>query len=100
MGMDLDAFIDRWGEEEGGAERANFPAFLYELTQVLGVPAPDPARATTEFNDYVFERAVRPSGPENVAPKRIDLYKRNHFILEAKQSRQRKDNAKFVPNFE
>ena len=98
--MDLNAFIKKWSDEEGGAERANFPGFLYELTQVLKVAPPDPARATTEFNDYVFERAVRPSGPETTAPKRIDLYKRNHFILEAKQSRQSKDNAKFVPGFE
>jgi hypothetical protein len=97
--MDLNLFLDRWLNQEGGAERANYQAFLVELTQVLGVPLPDPAQATTELNDYVFERAVRAAGPENTAPKRIDLYKRNCFLLEAKQSRQNKDNAKFVPNY-
>lgn len=97
--MDLNIFLERWLNQEGGAERANYQAFLVELTQVLGVPLPDPAQATTELNDYVFERAVRAAGPENTAPKRIDLYKRNCFLLEAKQSRQNKDNAKFVPNY-
>jgi hypothetical protein len=58
--MDLNAFMDRWSGLEGGAERANYQAFLSELTDVLGVARPDPAQATTELNDYVFERAVRP----------------------------------------
>jgi hypothetical protein len=56
--MDLSVFLDRWSDLEGGAERANFPAFLGELTDVLGVPRPDPSEATTQLNDYVFERAV------------------------------------------
>ena len=95
--MDLDYFLDRWSGREGGAERANYQAFLSELTEVLGVARPDPSAATTELNDYVFERAVRPVGQPNAQPKRIDLYKRDHFILEAKQSRWRVDNAKYVP---
>lgn len=94
--MELDVFLQRWSGGEGGAERANYALFLTELTSVLGVPAPDPARADTESNDYVFERAVRPYGLQTAQPKRIDLYKRGCFILEAKQSRQRPDNAKFV----
>ncbi|MFY7759240.1 class I SAM-dependent DNA methyltransferase [Aquidulcibacter sp.] len=98
--MDLDYFLDRWSGREGGAERANYQAFLSELTEVLGVARPDPSAATTELNDYVFERAVRPVGQPNAQPKRIDLYKRDHFILEAKQSRWRVDNAKYVPNYE
>ncbi|MCE2891931.1 MAG: class I SAM-dependent DNA methyltransferase [Hyphomonadaceae bacterium] len=98
--MDLDYFLDRWSGREGGAERANYQAFLSELTEVLGVARPDPSAATTELNDYVFERAVRPVGQPNVQPKRIDLYRRDHFILEAKQSRWRVDNAKYVPNYE
>src|SRR3712207_4504630 len=60
--------------------------FLSELCRVLGVAPPQPA-GDRESNDYVFERAVRPRGQEPAAPKRIDLYKRNAFILEAKQSR-------------
>lgn len=98
--MDLDYFLGRWSGREGGAERANYQALLSELTEVLGVARPDPSAATTELSDYVFERAVRPVGQPNVQPKRIDLYRRDHFILEAKQSRWRVDNAKYVPNYE
>lgn len=62
--------------------------FLTELCDVLGVAAPDPAGSDHKSNDYVFERAVRPRESDGGrTPKRIDLYKRGAFILEAKQSR-------------
>jgi hypothetical protein len=84
----IESFISRWTAREGGAERANYQMFLSELCDVLGVKRPDPAGAEREQNDYVFERAVRPRGSDTTtAPKRIDLYKKNAFILEAKQSR-------------
>ncbi|MBP0617677.1 class I SAM-dependent DNA methyltransferase [Jiella mangrovi] len=85
---DIEAFIERWTAREGGAERANYQMFLTELCDVLEVPRPEPAGAERGFNDYVFERAVRPrESEETAAPKRIDLYKKGCFILEAKQSR-------------
>src|ERR1700731_1910137 len=84
------AFIARWQGREGGQERANYAPFLSELCDVLGVPRPDPAGATTENNNYVFERAVREAQPDGTASlRRIDLYKRGCFVLEAKQSRQK-----------
>jgi hypothetical protein len=86
--MDVDAFIQRWTAREGGAERANYQMFLAELCDVVGVPRPDPAGAQTHLNDYVFERAVKSGEIDLTAStKRIDLYKRGAFILEAKQSR-------------
>ena len=86
--MDVAYFIERWTAREGGAERANYQMFLSELCDVLGVGRPQPAGAQTAHNDYVFERAVRPRASEGTtAPKRIDLYKKAAFILEAKQSR-------------
>ncbi|HEY8566385.1 MAG TPA: DNA methyltransferase [Beijerinckiaceae bacterium] len=86
--MNIDAFIARWTAREGGAERANYQMFLSELCDVLGVARPDPAGVERGQNDYVFERAVRPrAGDPTTAPKRIDLYKKGAFILEAKQSR-------------
>ena len=54
----FDRFIERWRRNEGGAERANFPLFLTELCALLDLPQPDPADATHEHNDYVFERDV------------------------------------------
>lgn len=95
--MNVEDFIQRWNGREGGQERANYGGFLYELCDVLGVARPDPADASHEHNDYVFERAVRDIGRDGAtSAKRIDLYKRDCFILEAKQSRQDKGNAKLV----
>lgn len=88
--MDVESFIARWQRNEGGAERANYALFLTELTELLGLPRPDPANASHEHNDYVFERAVTfrdESG--RTSPGRIDLYKRGCFVLEAKQSREK-----------
>src|SRR5919107_2288689 len=83
----IEAFISRWTAREGGAERANYQMFLSELCDVLGVKRPDPSGSDRDYNDYVFERAVRSRDSDGAAPKRIDLYKKNAFILEAKQSR-------------
>ena len=86
----VEAFIARWQGREGGQERANYALFLSELCDVLGVARPDPASATTEANDYVFERVVQDLHAEGgVSHRRIDLYKRGSFVLEAKQSRQK-----------
>jgi len=87
----IERFIARWQGHEGGQERANYGLFLTELCTALGLPQPDPAQATHEFNDYVFERAVRRHRDEGESVGRIDLYKRNSFVLEAKQSRWQGD---------
>ncbi|MEJ0015566.1 MAG: DNA methyltransferase [Acetobacteraceae bacterium] len=93
----VEAFIGRWQGREGGQERANYALFLSELCDVLGVARPDPASATTEANDYVFERVVQEFDTEgSVAHRRIDLYKRGCFVLEAKQSRQKGGNKEVL----
>ncbi|MCF3638567.1 class I SAM-dependent DNA methyltransferase [Rhizobium sp. TRM95111] len=84
----VEAFIARWQGQEGGQERANYALFLTELCDLLDLPHADPASAGHEANDYVFERTVRDPGRDGTfTPKRIDLYKRDCFVLEAKQSR-------------
>jgi len=77
-------FIAKWNGTEA-AERANYIPFLNELCGVLGVPLPDPASGSG--GDYRFERGVqhREVGG-SVNPRRIDLYKRGCFVLEAKQA--------------
>jgi len=75
------AFIERWSGREGGAERANYALFLTEMTQALDLPTPEPADSQS---GYRFEFPVEGDFGQ---PLRIDLYKRGHFILEAKQSR-------------
>ncbi len=96
MTLMVENFIARWQGREGGQERANYAMFLTELCTVLELGQPDPADNSHEFNDYAFERAVKDGG-RGSAPsyKRIDLYKRNSFILEAKQSRWK--GEKLVP---
>ncbi|HEX8485856.1 DNA methyltransferase [Sphingomonas sp.] len=85
----VDAFIARWRANEGGAERANYVLFLTELCALLDLPTPDPADATHGRNDYVFERAVDAIDADGaVRHRRIDLYRRGCFVLEAKQSRE------------
>jgi hypothetical protein len=72
-----------------GQERANYVLFLTELCRLLGLPQPDPADATHDRNDYVFERAVDAlDAAGQVSHRRIDLYRRGCFVLEAKQSRE------------
>ena len=82
----LEAFITRWGDG-GGTERANYQLFLTELCAMLGLPQPDPAGDDTEQNSYVFERRVDIHKPDGTSARGyIDLYKRDCFVLEAKQT--------------
>ena len=77
-------------EQSGGSEMANAQLFLERLTRELGVAQPSPAREDTRHNDYVFERNVtfrHPNGTTSTG--RIDCYKRDSFIWEAKQSAKR-----------
>jgi MmeI, DNA-methyltransferase domain/MmeI, N-terminal domain/MmeI, helicase spacer domain/MmeI, target recognition domain len=84
---DIETFIARWQGQEGGQERANYALFLTELCDALELPHPEPADARHERNDYVFERVVTRHRDDGDAIGRIDLYRRNSFVLEAKQSR-------------
>ncbi|MVA56192.1 class I SAM-dependent DNA methyltransferase [Agrobacterium vitis] len=101
----VEAFIQRWQGQDGGQERANYALFLTELCDLLGLPHADPASAAHENNDYVFERAVKEVARDgSSSQKRIDLYKRNCFVLEAKQSRfsgeKKLENAPALPGLE
>jgi len=82
-----EVFVARWQGQEGGQERANYSLFLTELCDALDLPHPDPAGPQRERNDYVFERVVTRHLDDGDAIGRIDLYRRNSFVLEAKQSR-------------
>jgi hypothetical protein len=97
----IEAFISRSQGCECGQERANYGMFLAELRAAIGVPAPDPAAATTSEDDYVLERAAKLRGADGAASNgRIDLYKCGCFVLEAKQSREMRGKAKFVETHE
>jgi hypothetical protein len=89
------AFVTRW-KNSGGAERANYTSFLTELCDVLKVEPPRPSANDAERDEYVFERSVifhHPDGANSTG--RIDLYKRNAFVLEAKQGIEAETPALF-----
>jgi hypothetical protein len=75
------AFIARWAAASA-SERANSQPFLCELCDMLGVARPEPTRET----GYAFEYDVMEHHPDGSTTKgRIDLYKRECFVLESKQ---------------
>ncbi|WP_374945037.1 DNA methyltransferase [Sphingomonas sp.] len=83
--MTLEQLLKKWVGKTGAGERAEYQLFLTEFAQALGVPVPGDAGFATE--DYRFEAPVRSEAVFGTrSTKRIDLYKRNCFVLEAKQS--------------
>ncbi|MFP4209261.1 MAG: type IIL restriction-modification enzyme MmeI, partial [Wenzhouxiangella sp.] len=81
----IDAFIHRW-QDARGKERANYQLFLTELCQLLDLPGPEPAGDNDADDAYVFERRVDIHHPDGTTTRGyIDLYKRGHFVLEAKR---------------
>lgn len=82
--MTVEDFIEKW-ENCSGHERSNYAAFLSDFAHVMGVPTPGPG-GTQSLGDYQFDGPVA-GGSEGGNTGFIDLYKRGHFILEAKQSK-------------
>ena len=84
--MAISAFIDKYWGKAGGGERANYQMFFTEFTQALGLPVPN--AKGQGLGEYEFEAPVSSAAVySGKGTKRIDLYKRDCFILEAKQSR-------------
>jgi len=78
-------FIANW-RSTGGSELANTQSFINGLCTLIGVPVPHGSKADDAGNDYVFERRVfQDNGDGTQSFGRIDCYKRDSFILEAKQ---------------
>ena len=78
-------FITRW-QQSDGAERANYQLFLSELCDFLQVDRPEPSQGIEDFNTYVFDKSIAIRNPDGTTSRGfIDLYKRNTFVLEAKQ---------------
>lgn len=92
----VESFIGRWSKSSG-SERSNYALFLSELCDLISVARPEPAQEDRKLNDYVFERSVdKKNSDGRQTTGFIDLYKRNCFVLEAKQSRM-KDGKKQIP---
>lgn len=82
--MDVEGFIARW-KASGGSESANFHSFAHDLTDLLGVPRPDPATGDLKRDSYRFEHPVTFIHTGSKSHGRIDLYRAGHFVMEAKQ---------------
>ncbi len=83
--IDVDGFIEHW-KHTGGSELANTQSFINGLCHLIGVEAPHGSRVDDTSNDYVFERRVfQDNGDGTQSFGRIDCYRRDCFILEAKQ---------------
>ncbi|WP_299820204.1 DNA methyltransferase [uncultured Pontibacter sp.] len=81
----IESFISRW-KASGASERANYQLFLTELCELLGVEKPMPATDKVHEANYTFERpVVFDDGEGRTSTNFIDLYKKDCFVLEAKQ---------------
>ncbi|GAB3833640.1 hypothetical protein GCM10028895_52840 [Pontibacter rugosus] len=81
----VEQFISRW-KASGASERANYQLFLTELCELLGVEKPQPATDKVHEATYTFERpVVFDDGEGKTSTNFIDLYKKDCFVLEAKQ---------------
>jgi hypothetical protein len=82
----VDEFINKWSGLAGGAEKANFGPFIYDLVRALELPEPEPAEGG-KLGSYQFEAPIPNASFRNPQNKgSADLYKRGCFIMEAKQS--------------
>ncbi|MGQ7269970.1 class I SAM-dependent DNA methyltransferase [Marinobacter sp. V034] len=82
----VDEFLKRW-KGNTGSERANFQSFMRDLCTLLDLPHPDPGEGDTSQNSYVFERFIASARVDgNTDNRYIDLYRRDCFVLEGKQT--------------
>jgi hypothetical protein len=82
----LGGFIERWKGADGG-ERAQSQSFLLDLCEVLGVERPEPASRDRYGFEFPVRKPTRPDAPD--ATGWIDFYRRDCFVLESKQSREK-----------
>ena len=83
----LQRLAQRWATAKP-AERANAQSYIIELCQALGVEPPRPAGGGYEFEFPI--RVVGRDGTEST--NFVDLYKAEHFALEAKDQDPDKPN--------
>lgn len=90
MNVSIEDFVREW-EDSAASERANKDLFCIGLSELLGVPRPQKSTGDSARDTYVFEHDatfVQPDGRHTVG--KIDLYKKDCFILEAKQGSHEK----------
>ena len=82
----VEDFLKRW-KGNSGSERSNFQSFMRDLCTLLDLPHPEPGEGDTNQNAYVFERFISsPRVDGNTESRYLDLYRRDCFVLEGKQT--------------
>lgn len=77
----VERFIERW-KDVTASELATAQSFVIDLCELLEVEKPH----ATADQDYMFERPLKEAhGDGSQSDRRVDCYKRGHFILEAKK---------------
>ncbi len=95
LSSNQEGFILRW-QRSSASERANYALFLSELCDFLDLPRPQPSQADEDANVYVIDKAVYYIELDgSTTTNFIDLYKRNCFVLEAKQGSNPKQEVLF-----
>lgn len=91
--MTVDEFIAEWWGKPGGAEKSNFAPFVFDLCDLLDEKRPGQSEQR-KLGAYEFEGSV-PKGSfrSHDAGGSIDLYMRGHFVMEAKQSYLKAEQA-------
>jgi hypothetical protein len=88
-----ESFVQRW-RKSSASERANYALFLSEVCDFLDLPRPDPSQADESLNAYMIDKAVHFTEFEgSTTTNYIDLYRRNCFVLEAKQGSAEESSA-------
>ena len=88
----LRALAAKWAGVPAG-EQANAQSYLHDFTEALGVQTPQPRGSGYEF-EYHVQVIDRRTGKDTT--QRVDLYKRDHFVLEAKHTDGGKDAEKVL----
>ena len=84
--MTPEQFITKWKVAQG-REETNSGPFLTDLCQLLDLPTPGPWTGDFAQSPYIFEAPVNVTDTDGTpSTKKIDLYRRDCFILEAKQA--------------
>jgi hypothetical protein len=91
-------FLEKW-DKSAAAERSNAQSFVIDLCAVLNVDPPHAATSDADRDAYVFEKPVTvPHEGRQHSIGFIDLFKRGHFILEAKQGSDEDSSRLARPN--
>ena len=78
-------FITKWKVAQG-REDSNSNPFLNDLCHALDLPSPGPWTGDFLSSGYIYEAPVNVTDADGThSTKKIDLYRRDCFILEAKQ---------------